>query len=139
MATTKGIREIDLRQVEAYLAEENEEEMEESENTSASQTTSTDPGNTRKTKSDASSHAKITSKSISSLPSFRNKSNILKMAISQFVCGSLSLFLSSLGLWISCEKFHLTIFFQTPSSKDLDHNIIVQWVESHPYFPYCTY
>jgi len=90
--------------VEAYLAEENEDVQEESENTAS--TTPYLDTLVGKKKPDASSRAKILNKSVSSLP-FKNKTNLLKIAISQF----------------------------TPT-KDLDHNIIVQWVESHPYFPY---
>lgn len=82
VATTKGIREIDLRQVHVGEGDGNEEDGEGvgsgEEYTSSSQL--------RQSGDSVLRRSTVTSKSTASLPSFKTKQGILKMAINTLVC-----------------------------------------------------
>lgn len=98
VATTKGIREIDLRQVhvdEGVLSDEDSDSIQGilaggSGDDVANQYTSASmpaQGTLRQSSGgDSSKRLNASYKSIASLPSFKAKQNILKMAFSQFVC-----------------------------------------------------
>lgn len=82
VATTKGIREIDLRQVHVDGAEGNEEDTDGPQGNGEEYTSSS---TSLRQSTDGLKRSNVTSKSTASLPSFKSKQGILKMAMNTLV------------------------------------------------------
>ena len=96
VATAKGIREIDLRQV--HVAQEegvmSDEEIDSNPTGSGEDsnpyTSASMPAQGMTRQSSDGKRLSVSYKSIASLPSFKSKQNIFKMALSPFVCAHIS-------------------------------------------------